>query len=111
MRRNKIDIDVGKRVRELRERRNYTREDLAEKIEISSKFLYEIEMGRKGFSIAVLRRIAEELSVSCDYIIFGEGAENCDRDAFARSLRTLRPMQARRIQDILNILFELCNSL
>ena len=40
---------IGERIRELREVQNYTREVFAEKAGISSKFLYEIETGKKGF--------------------------------------------------------------
>ncbi len=42
-----MNIRVGERIRELREIQNYTREVLAEKVEISAKFLYEIETGKK----------------------------------------------------------------
>lgn len=38
---------------------------------ISPKFLYEIEMGNKGFSAQTLSMIAKSLGVSCDYILFG----------------------------------------
>ena len=41
---------IGYRIRELREMHNYTREEMAEMVEISPKFLYEIESGKKGFS-------------------------------------------------------------
>ena len=41
---------IGYRIRELREMHNYTREEIAEMVEISPKFLYEIESGKKGFS-------------------------------------------------------------
>ena len=36
---------------------------------ISTKFLYEIEAGRKGFSANVLYKISKALNVSCDYIL------------------------------------------
>ena len=68
------NIEVGARIRELREIQNYTREGLAEKVDISAKFLYEIEMGKKGFSADTLCRISKALSVSCDYIMLGEDA-------------------------------------
>ena len=42
-------------------------------MDISAKFLYEIEMGKKGFSADILCRISRALSVSCDYIMLGEG--------------------------------------
>ena len=44
-----FDVQVGRRIRELREIENYTREAFSEKVEISAKFLYEIETGKKGF--------------------------------------------------------------
>lgn len=66
------DIKVGSRIRELREMKHYTRGELAEKVDISAKFLYEIENGKKGFSAEVLCRLSRALSVSCDYIMMGQ---------------------------------------
>ncbi len=63
---------VGERIRKLREAKKLTRDDMVEKVGISAKFIYEIETGRKGFSAENLCRIAKVLSVSCDYIMFGE---------------------------------------
>lgn len=42
-------IQIGERIRELREIQGYTREGLSEKVDISAKFLYEIEVGKKAF--------------------------------------------------------------
>lgn len=47
-------VGAGNRIRALRENRGYTREQLAEMADISSKFLYEIEVGNKGFSARTL---------------------------------------------------------
>ena len=54
----------------------YTREQLAELADISPKFLYEIEIGNKGFSAKTLSMLAEQLNISSDYILFG--VEKCD---------------------------------
>ena len=62
---------VGVRIRELREINRYTREKFAEMVEISPKFLYEIETGQKGFSADTLYRISQGLSVNCEYILTG----------------------------------------
>lgn len=67
-----IREDVGNRIKLLRESRNFTREELAERAEISSKFLYEVEKGRKGLSADTLLKISRALSCSCDYILTGE---------------------------------------
>ena len=64
--------EIGGRIKNLRKINHYTREELAEIAGISPKFLYEIESGRKGFSAETLVKISMSLSVSCDYIMFGE---------------------------------------
>lgn len=66
-----IYIKAGKRVMELRIKLGLTREKLAEQAGISSKFLYEIEVGTKGFSGKTLGGLANALDVSCDYILLG----------------------------------------
>lgn len=63
---------IGERIAYLRVTNNYTREAFAELIGISTKFLYEIETGKKGFSANTLYKIATSFGVSCDYIITGK---------------------------------------
>lgn len=53
----------------LRNQRGYSRECLAELADISSKYLYEIETGKKGCSSYVLFRLAYSLDVSVDYLV------------------------------------------
>lgn len=72
-----IDPSVGTRIRYIRELNHYTREELAEFAEISSKFLYEIENGQKGLSAANLLKICQALEVSCDYIMTGKVDYKC----------------------------------
>lgn len=67
--------EVGERIALLRTQNHYTREAFAGQIMISPKFLYEIETGKKGFSIKTLYNISKALSVSCDYLIYGEDAK------------------------------------
>lgn len=105
------DIHIGTRIRELREIHNYTRETFAEKIEISSKFLYEIETGKKGFSADILCRISQALSVSCDYIMFGEEISSRGNEKLVCLLEMIKPTQASRMQDILQILYEMLDTL
>lgn len=106
-----LSIQVGARIRELREIQNYTREVLAEKVDISAKFLYEIEAGKKGFSADTLCRISKALSVSCDYIMLGEEKEHRGKEKIICALEMLEPKQVSKIQDILRILNEMYNSL
>lgn len=105
-----LDIRVGERIRELREIQNYTREAFAEKIDISAKFLYEIETGKKGFSADTLSRISIALSVSCDYIMFGEETRHYASEKIMYVLGSMKPTQVCQILSILQILYELCDS-
>lgn len=102
-------IQVGKRIRELREVQNYTRDVFAEKIGISSKFLYEIETGKKGFSAKTLSKISKELSVSSDYLLFGE-EDHRGSEKIVCVLETLNPKQVSKIQSVLQILYNLCDT-
>ena len=104
-----LDMRVGERIRELREVQNYTREAFAEKIDISAKFLYEIETGKKGFSADTLIRISEALFVSCDYIMLGEDTKHCNSERVMCMLDAMKPKQIYQIQSIIQILYEMCD--
>ena len=74
--RENLYYEAGQRIRILRKNQNMTQEELAEKAEISTKFLCEIERGNKGFSAATLYNLAKCLNVSCDYILNGSAISN-----------------------------------
>lgn len=106
-----VNVEAGERIRELRDMLDFSREGLAEKIGISSKFLYEIETGKKGFSSDILCRISRALSVSCDYIMFGEETENQSAQKMAGVLKGLKPLQIRKMQHVLKIFGDMCDGL
>lgn len=66
--------DIGWRIRTMREKAGYSRERFSELAEITPKFLYEIEVGKKGMSAYTLYNISKALNVSCDYILTGKTA-------------------------------------
>lgn len=102
---------VGQRIWELRVLHNYTRETLAEMVDISAKFLYEIETGKKGFSAETLSRLSKALSISCDYIMFGEEKERRGMENVMCALEAVGPKQRSRMQDILRILYDMCEEI
>lgn len=65
-------VSIGGRIRKQREYLGLTREQLAEKLDITPKFCSDIELGVKGMSVPTLCRIATTLSLSTDYILFGK---------------------------------------
>lgn len=106
-----MDIQIGKRIRELRRQQNSTRERLAEKAGISAKFLYEIETGKKGFSIDILRKLSEALAVSCDYIIFGERKTYEKKEQIICALKSLEEKHSKQEQELKEELYEILNTL
>ena len=105
------DMCMGERIRKLRESRHYTREVLAEKADISAKFLYEIETGKKGFSAETLCKISRALCVSCDFIMRGEKGEQSENQEIIYVLETLEPRQVEKIRDILSVLTQICDAI
>lgn len=55
---------VGKRVRQLRLRRNLTQEQLAERAGISTSFLGHIERGSRKLSLETFYRLIRAMSLS-----------------------------------------------
>lgn len=99
--------DIGNRIRFLREANNLTRDSLSEMADISTKFLYEIELGKKGFTVEVLFKLAKALDISCDYILCGTEVKKIP-GKMIDVLESFTPEQMGRIQDILKVVQELC---
>ena len=70
--------EMGSRIRKQRELLGYTREQLAEKLDVSTKFCSDIELGIKGMSVPTLCKISDILGLSTDYILFGATSQTCD---------------------------------
>lgn len=64
--------EIGERIAQLRVERNCSREAFARQIGVSTRFVYDLEAGKKGFSVGILYHISQALAVSCDYIVTGQ---------------------------------------
>lgn len=74
---NNLNKQVGIRIKKLRKEKSLTRENLAERAEISTQFLADIEAGNKGMSSTTLYKLCIALCVSSDYLLFGNEADEC----------------------------------
>ena len=83
-------IAIGNRIKQCRKHRKFTQESLAETLNVSPHYIYEIERGSKAMSLKVLIALSETLDLSTDYILFGttqESAATVDNlDSLIRSL-------------------------
>lgn len=100
-------LEAGARIHQLRTIKGYTREQLAAKAELSTKFLYEIETGKKGFTADVLYRIAKVLDVKCDYILAGSSGEDPCNLYINKMLNKYSDFQKRNVLKILELINEI----
>lgn len=56
-------ILVGRRIKELRKRRNLSQEDLAGRAATSAKYLSRVEVGRQSPTLDLLLRLADGLNI------------------------------------------------
>ena len=73
---NKEDIDIGERLRGVRENIHMTREEFSEKIDITDSFLGQIERGERSLSVKTLKKVVRYTGVSADYLLFGQDSNN-----------------------------------
>lgn len=78
---DKIDYKaMGKRIREKRLQLGLTQENLAEKIEMSTSYIGEIERGTSIGSLAAVVSIARVLGLNLDSLINGINGENANQE-------------------------------
>jgi transcriptional regulator with XRE-family HTH domain len=94
-------VQVGRRIREERERLGRKLDEVASAIGVSESYLSRIERGERGLDSLVLRRIATELKVSMDRFFVPTSFETVHARSGEGSSAALRPMMdwGRRIQD------------
>ena len=81
-------------------------ERLAELADISDKFLYEIETGKKGFSAITLMNLSKALEVSLDYIMTGTGSRKYNSE-IAAAIEKFKPDTLEQVDRILKAAYEI----
>lgn len=104
-----IPYEPGTRIREMRKKRGYTREKLAEYADISVQFLADIERGQKSMTLKTLRNIAAALNITTDYIVNGSEpfTENAELNLM---LASLSPYKRRQAEKLLAVFIETLNN-
>ena len=88
---------LGKRVRQVRNRRAMTRKAAAREADVSERHLAQLEAGEGNVSIVLLRRIAAALSVSLVELFAPEAEEPVEKRLIQRFLERL---PAHRLEDV-----------
>lgn len=98
---------MGRRIRVIRERKDITREELAEKMGISAAFISDVEYGNKGMSIKNLYLLSQLLGVTAEYLL-GGNLYSLDKDQESMDVReeiisVLKQCTPEQIQSFRNI--------
>jgi XRE family aerobic/anaerobic benzoate catabolism transcriptional regulator len=90
-------LSLGKRVRELRNRRGMTRKTMAHEAGVSERHLAQLEAGEGNISIVLLRRVAAAVNVSLTELFSRDVEEPLEMRLIRRCLERL---PAYRLEDV-----------
>ena len=76
MENNLNNLEIGERIRSIREGIRMTREKFSEMIDISEVFLGQIERGECSLSLKTLSNIVSFSGASTDFILYGNNSNN-----------------------------------
>lgn len=108
--RSEAVVEVGKRIREIRVKKNMSQSDLADKANISLSQVSDIETGKSSMRLTTFIGIVEALQVSADVLLRTDIPEvnNIYKSEFAELLEDCTPTE---IESILKIVKEVKKSM
>ena len=95
------NIEIGRRIKDARQKAKMTQELLAEKIDVSTQYISDLERGLVGISLQTLKAVCVTLCVSSDSILFGETI-SASEAIMAAKCKTLSPEQMQLISGIID---------
>lgn len=90
-------MDVGQRIKTLREARGWTTNRLANQCGLSQSFLRSVELGEKGISVDNLSLLCDALSVSLGEFFADTLPQAQAEDPLAQELQHLSPRQRQAL--------------
>ncbi len=93
--------EIGQRIIERRKKLGLTQEALAEKGEMTTQFVSYAEAGKRAMRPENLKKLAEALGVSADYLLTGDIVEK-DLLILSDKMRNLSPSQLRIVENIID---------
>ena len=105
----KNNLEIGSRIRGIRESMKLSRSAFSEKLNISEVFLSQVERGEKSISLKTLTNICNITGVSSDYILFGDQKNSSISKRIIKILDQLPPKANNMIYDLVSSLKDLNN--
>lgn len=89
-------IEIGARIKAYRKSISISQEKLAEMVDVSPHYIYEIERGSKSMSLETLMNLSVALQLSTDYILFGN--QTADIVSLSEQLAKMNEKQRERAE-------------
>lgn len=94
-------IEVGKRIKNEREKNGISREKFAEAVGISSTYTSQLELGQRHASLPTTIKIASVLNISLDYLIYGDNVIDVTKDDLIEIINRAPKKDLKILKDIL----------
>ena len=105
---------LGRKIRQRRKEKKYTLEQLAEKLDVSTTFIGQIERAKGIPSLETLVKIANILETSTDSLLFGDLNSNSGNNYFIKEVaeltETFTPNEKELLLKTIKIINEYRNS-
>ncbi len=102
-----INIILGERVRVRRNMIKLTREKLAEMVNVSPRFLADVEAGKVGVSMETLKLLCTSLQISSDYLLGIKDDSYAIAEFLQNSFSNLDPKYYMAVLSLINELSKL----
>ena len=99
-------MDVGNRIKQLREAKGWTTNRLANRCGISQSFLRSVERNEKGISVASLSIVCDELGLSLKAFFDTPDTSSPEDDILLRRIEQLTPKQKEALAVFLDTILQ-----
>ena len=98
--------EMGQRIMLRRKSLRLTQEELAEKIDVSTQIISNLELGKKAIRPENLAKVCDVLDVSADYVLAGAKRQKEEVNILIEKLMELTENELKIISSIINYMSE-----
>ena len=97
-------MDVGARIKQLRETKGYSINKLANKAGVSQSYLRDIELGSKNPTVAFISLLCEQLEINLKDFFNDTEDKPFENDPLVQRIYQMTPLQREKLLSFLNTL-------
>lgn len=98
--------EMGQRIMTRRKSLRLTQEELAEKMDVSTQMISNLELGKKAIRPENLAKVCDVLDVSADYVLTGSKKKNEQVNLIIKRLMELSETELKIISSMINYMSE-----